>query len=267
MKAKPLDHPPETHDPSNNKAQWAYRAPTIINSLIVIMVAVSLLLSFGPKDLMLYFRVWGTLYTDRYLYIGSDFMSPVLFVSPLLTYIFLHGGWLHLFMNSVFLLAFGAPVAYRLMSDLKAFSPETIISPDTIVLTRPFRGSLLFLLFFLLAGVFSGIVFVALHFGNNASVVGASGSVSALMAAAIRIAIPVKGQGMMHTLGPILPLTDKRIVNFSAAIIGLNIFIGLFGRLIDPNGPAIAWDAHIAGYLFGLLVFPLFDWAAQSTNR
>ncbi|WP_421861820.1 rhomboid family intramembrane serine protease [Parvibaculum sp.] len=38
---------------------------------------------------------------------GADFWTPI-------TYTFLHGGWEHLIVNSVWLLAFGSPVAQRL---------------------------------------------------------------------------------------------------------------------------------------------------------
>jgi membrane associated rhomboid family serine protease len=49
----------------------------------------------------------------------------------------------------------------------------------------------------------------------------------------------------------------------SLAFVGLNLLaiIG-FGKFGEVG--AIAWEAHVGGYLFGLLAFGLFDSAAQN---
>ena len=39
---------------------------------------------------------------------------------------------------------------------------------------------------------------------------------------------------------------------------GTNIAFGLTGNAGTADG-AVAWDAHIGGFLAGLLLFPLFD--------
>ena len=56
---------------------------------------------------------------------------------------------------------------------------------------------------------------------------------------------------------PLLALfAERRFLSFTAVWFGTNLAIGLIGI---GNGMTIAWDAHIGGFLAGLLLFPLFD--------
>ena len=54
-------------------------------------------------------------------------------------------------------------------------------------------------------------------------------------------------------------LRDPRILAFLAVWFGLNVLLGL-GTLTIAEGEApIAWQAHIGGFLAGLLLFAAFD--------
>src|SRR4051812_16790952 len=64
----------------------------------------------------------------------------------LITYLFVHGGWGHLAMNSVSAFAFGPPVARFFGTSVKA--------------------AVGFFVFFLLCGIVSGLGYVALHWGG-----------------------------------------------------------------------------------------------------
>jgi len=224
---------------------WLHRAPVIVIGLMGVMVAVSIILAFGPKPQMFYLQFWGTLIPSRYVYAMTANINTLLLLLPPITYQFLHGGFLHLFFNTMFLLAFGTPVALRLID-----------------LAGNLKGSAIFLMFFLLSGVFAGMVFVLLHLNGPSSVIGASGSVSALMAAAIRVAMPMHRKPFETTpqsVAPILPITHPFVLRFTLAILMLNVLTGLAGNVFIPGGAQIAWDSHIAGYLFGLLGYPVFE--------
>jgi membrane associated rhomboid family serine protease len=54
-------------------------------------------------------------------------------------------------------------------------------------------------------------------------------------------------------------LRDSRIVVFLATWFGLNLLFGLIGVGSAGADQSIAWQAHIGGFLAGLLLFPLFD--------
>jgi membrane associated rhomboid family serine protease len=54
-------------------------------------------------------------------------------------------------------------------------------------------------------------------------------------------------------------LRDTRVLAFLGVWFGLNLFFGLFaGGGGFASGP-IAWEAHIGGFIAGLLLFPYFD--------
>lgn len=80
---------------------------------------------------------------------------------PFVSYIFLHGSLMHLLINCVWLVPFGAIVARRF-------------------------GGLLFFVFFLVCGIAGAATFLAFNWGSNDPVVGASGAISGLMAVGFR---------------------------------------------------------------------------------
>ena len=162
----------------------------------------------------------------------------------LLTYGLLHGSWLHLVTNLVWLAAFGSPVARRL-------GPGRFLS---------------------LMGL-STIGGALLHwFARELDVlplVGASAAVSGATAAAIRFvfapglrfgsladdavvrAIPAEPIGQLWR--------NSRAMLFIVFWFATNILFGAGLVPILGEETSIAWEAHIGGFLVGLLLFPLFD--------
>ena len=141
----------------------------------------------------------------------------------LVSAIFLHGDWTHVAMNAVALLAFGAPVARLLRGPV---------------------GALGFLAFFIVCGVIGSIGYA---FANPAGVGawGASGGVFGLIGGALRMATP---------RGPILPLTDRRVLIQAGAWAAISVFVGVIGLGAGGTGAGIAWEAHLAGLAAGLLL-------------
>ena len=162
-----------------------------------------------------------------------------------LTYAFLHADWSHLLFNGLWLAAFGSPVAWRF-------------------------GAARFLAFSALGAVAGAALHLAVHPQSMIPMVGASATVSALMAGATRFVFSAGGplrtfQGagpevFRRPAPPLgLALRDSRVAIFLAVWFGLNL---VFGLLPDGGGlasGAIAWEAHVGGFLAGLLLFPLFD--------
>ncbi len=100
--------------------------------------------------------------------------------------------------------------------------------------------------------------------------IGASAAVSGMMAAAIRFAFqphgPIalwqqKDERAYHI--PALPLIsalrDPRIIAFLVVWFGINLLFGLGSVPLVGEGQTVAWEAHIGGFLAGLLLFSLFD--------
>ena len=104
-------------------------------------------------------------------------------------------------------------------------------------------------------------------------VVGASGVVSGLMGAAARFVFSPSGrisrQFAHHNRRLSIPeaLSNRSVLVFSGIWFLTNFLIG-FGQIFGSvAGGAIAWEAHIGGFLFGFLFFPIFDVASAESRR
>src|SRR5260370_31272252 len=122
------------------------------------------------------------------------------------TYQFLHGGWVHLGVNMLSLAAFGAPVE-RLL------------------------GVRRFVLFYLSAGIVSGLVHVLLFSDSPDPVIGASGAISGVFGAVLML------MRQVGSLSSILPI--------AGIWIGLNVFFGIFGSTPRAGGGPRFRAAHI----------------------
>ena len=161
------------------------------------------------------------------------------------SYAFIHGDAMHLGVNTVWLLPFGSAVARRF-------------------------GSLRFIAFFAVTAAAGAAMHLATHQGAVVPMIGASAAISGFMAAAIRFAFQHGGPLSMFRTGadaayrvPAAPLTtalrDVRIIAFLAAWFGVNVLFGLGSLAIPGLDQAVAWEAHIGGFLAGLVLFALFD--------
>lgn len=214
------------------------RLPAVVAGLIAVLVGAHLMRVFefpGSGWLHLYGFVPAR-YSASYLAArGANAGSVIQQALPFVTYIFLHASWAHLAINSVWLLAFGPVVARRL-------------------------GVLVFLLFFLICGIAGAAVHLALNWGDPQPLIGASAAISGLMAAAFRIAF-VGPTGQIS--GPLAPIVSSRIILWTAIWIAVNIIVGKLGIGTGGGGELVAWQAHIGGYIAGLLLVGLFDSLAR----
>lgn len=160
----------------------------------------------------------------------------------LVTYAFLHGSWTHVILNSVWLLAFGAPLASRF-------------------------GAVRFTVFFFVCAVGGAVAHYLSAPMDVIPMIGASGAISGCMGAAMRFAFNVRGglfggPASVH-LAPADSLAgvfrNRRAMLFAGAWFATNILFGVLARPLGISESAIAWQAHIGGFIAGLLLFGLFD--------
>jgi membrane associated rhomboid family serine protease len=135
-------------------------------------------------------------------------------LSPL-THMALHGGWLHIIMNAFMLAAFGSGV-------------------------ERWIGARKMLLICLISGFCGAAFHYLLNSNSPAPMIGASGALSGLFAAAL--VMLGRGQREMGGKYGMLP--------FAILWIGLSIGFGMMG---GPDGSLIAWAAHVGGFLGGFL--------------
>ena len=152
-------------------------------------------------------------------------------VLRLFSALFLHADWIHLLGNLVFLLIFGLP-AERVM------------------------GGWRFLILFLLGGAVANLAAVLAIGAPDRVIIGASGAVSAVIGAYLAL-FPGARLGVVLPLG--LFLEFVRVPAF--LLIGLWALLQVGFAYAGPAFGAVAWPAHIAGFLFGI-VFALLTKAA-----
>ena len=155
----------------------------------------------------------------------------------LVTSLFLHGSWPHVLMNSVAALAFGPPVA-RLMG-------------------LNLRGAAVFFLFYLVCGVVGMLGFALTTPHDAEAAIGASGAISGLLGAASRI---IQGRGRIG------PMFGRTVIGMAVAWAIVNVALGVSGLTPGAMGMPVAWQAHLAGYLAGVLLVGPFARLAGRTD-
>ena len=167
---------------------------------------------------------------------GALFWTPI-------TYAFLHADWVHLFVNITWMAAFGGALARRF-------------------------GALRFIVLSLVSAVAGVALHFLLHHEDRSLVIGASAAVSGMVAATARFAFspggPLGGdrpEGAFRVPAePLLSaLRNGRAIAFILVWFGVNLVFGLVGGFAPGVSGPIAWEAHVGGFLAGLLCFPLLD--------
>ena len=210
--------------------------PVATRGIIGVNILVFLLQMTQGEDLERFIYTYG-LVPARYSIpeVAAHFTSGEQ-VLALFSFMFLHGGFLHLLGNMWFLHIFGDNVEDRM-------------------------GSTRFLLFYLLCGWASGFVQLWTNWTSAVPTIGASGAIAGVMGAYL-ILFP---KARIITLIPILFIPYFIEI---PAIIFLGIwflFQFFYASLPGPEGGGgIAWWAHIGGFVFGMIAVKLFSRLPES---
>jgi membrane associated rhomboid family serine protease len=213
------------------------RLPMGVGILAGLLLALYAALSFVPSALYDYvlinFAFIPARYSPAFLAAHNADAGPLAARAlPFVTYIFLHGSWTHVIINTVWLLAFGPVVSRRF-------------------------GVWRFLAFFLLCGIAGAAVQLACNWGSTDPVIGASAAISGLMGAAFRL-LGRDGGGVFRPQA-MAPIFSRQILLISLVWVVINVVAGLTGLGAGPGVQLIAWQAHLGGYAAGLLLAGLFD--------
>lgn len=178
-------------------------------------------LTLGERELTQFFLDYGVI--PREISDRQDLWT-------LLTSMFLHGGWLHLAGNMLFLWIFGDNV-------------EDIM------------GHARYLIFYLLCGVGAGLAQVVANPDSTVPTIGASGAISGLLAAYL-VCFP---QGRILT-GVFIGFLITTVMVPAWMMIGYWFVLQLISGVVSlgPDTAAteggVAWWAHIGGFAAGLLL-------------
>ena len=156
-----------------------------------------------------------------------------LVTSPV-TYALLHGSWAHVGINSLWLAVFGAPLAARI-------------------------GANRFLAFFVVTAFAAALLHFVLNHDSISPLIGASGAVSGFTAAAARFGFSRPQNSHSGFVGAPFSLAETFSNRTSVSFILIWFAINFLPAIITFGDTNIAWQAHIGGFVAGLLLLPLFD--------
>jgi membrane associated rhomboid family serine protease len=200
------------------------RFPYVNITLIIITIAVFIYqLGLGQRGQVELFFTYGVVPKHFLILLRAPWRAGLWL--PLFSSIFLHGGWFHLLGNMLYLWVFGDNVEDKM-------------------------GHAPYLLFYLVAGAAGGLTHVFLNIQSTMPTIGASGAIAGILGAYLFL-VP---RSKVLTLIPIgfflttveVPGTLFLFLWFFLQVI--NAFV-----LISPGAQAVAWGAHIGGFIFGLI--------------
>ncbi|MFF3374470.1 rhomboid family intramembrane serine protease [Streptomyces sp. NPDC002680] len=186
--------------------------------LFVIGPASGLNPGYGTGDALLaaqraYFRRWGVVPADLFAGAPRATLTPA-------TALFVHGSWVHLLGNMLFLYVFGAMTEERL-------------------------GHLEFALFYLGCGYLALLGYAAANAGSQQTLVGASGAISAILGAFLYLFPGAR----VTSLFPFLFFLPLRFPAWLTLPFWATLQWVAAGRA--SSGPGVAYLAHVVGFGLG----------------
>jgi membrane associated rhomboid family serine protease len=206
--------------------------PVITVSIIVINALVFVLELAG-----------GEPFVQRWSVIPANIVAGQHWVT-ILTAMFMHGGWMHIIGNMVFLWAFGPEIEDAM-------------------------GPVRYLAFYLLGGLVAFLAQIAVASSSAVPNLGASGAIAAVMGGFL-ITYPRDRIKTLLLLGWFVTVT----VIPAAVLIGIWFLIQLVSQVgsvvAAQAGGGVAYMAHVGGFIFGAVTARLFEdrrrIAAQTRN-
>ncbi len=216
--------------------------PIVVYTLIVANVYV-FVRELAAPDTDAFINAFATIPFDitHNIYLAPP--SPALPLLTIATAMFLHGSFLHIFFNMLFLFVFGPDIEYLC-------------------------GHLRFLLLYLICGIAGGLSMISIGPGSHVPEIGASGAIAGILGAYI-INFP---RADINTIVPVgcLPLF-LRLPAFLVIGVWAGVqFVHGFGSLSDKVSSeqgGTAYFAHIGGFCAGVLLIGFFRVRSATGQR
>jgi membrane associated rhomboid family serine protease len=152
-------------------------------------------------------------------------------VLPLFTSMFLHGGWMHLLGNMLFLFIFGDNVEDKF-------------------------GHFRYLLFYLLAGLAAAFTQIYFNASSEVPMIGASGAIAGVMGAYV-LMFPTARITTLIFIIIFIKIIELPAYLFLGLWFLMQIFSGVMSLGIGGDAGGVAWWAHIGGFAIGVLSVPV----------
>jgi rhomboid family protein len=203
----------------------------IVNIALIILNVLAFLLELGQgseRALQSFITAWGVVPREYVIHQDLPPHIPLPYWSTLITSMFLHGGWMHLGGNMLYLWIFGDNIERAM-------------------------GSARYLIFYLVCGLVGGVAHIWFSGGSTVPSVGASGAISGVLG----------GYLLLFPQNRVRVLTRGGIASVPAIVVlGFWIVIQLISQVGSiaqtSEGGGVAYMAHIGGFAAGLLLVKFF---------
>jgi rhomboid family protein len=204
--------------------------PYVTYLIIALNVLVFLLEITRPSEAALqsFFMKWAVVPKEYALHTDLPPQIPFPFWFTLISSMFLHGGWMHLIGNMLFLWVFGDNVEDR-------------------------WGHLKFFIIYIICGIAAGLTHIFFNLNSSLPSLGASGAISGILGAYL----------VLFPKNRIRVLSRVGIVTVPAIVmLGFWILIQFISQMSEMGHTAqssgVAYWAHIGGFLAGIIFAFLF---------
>ena len=207
------------------------RGAGLVTIALIVLNVLAFFVELGQGSegaLQSFITSWGVV--PREYSVGHDIPPtiPLPYWSTLITSMFLHGGWMHLGGNMLYLWIFGDNLE-RVM------------------------GAAKYVVFYIVCGIAAGLAHILFAGGSAVPSVGASGAISGVLG----------GYLLMFPNNRVKVLTRGGVASVPALVVlGMWIVIQLVSQLGSiaetSQGGGIAYMAHIGGFVAGMALVKLF---------
>jgi len=207
----------------------SHNFPIVTHSIITVNVMVYFFEMTQGQNLELFLYIYGLVPARYSIPHVAAYFTTGQQLFALFSFMFLHGGFWHLLGNMWSLYIFGDNIEDRL-------------------------GPLRYLLFYLLCGLTSGLAHLIFNLSSNVPTIGASGAIAGVMGAYF----------ILYPRSKILTLVPIIFIPYFLEIpafffLGIWLFFQLLNAAGSNGAGAIAWWAHIGGFVFGIIFLKILD--------
>ena len=198
------------------------RFPFVTLILITLNILVFLYQIFSPQGLQYFVFKMGAIPYEITHFTMVTHIPRIFPPLTLLTSLFLHGSFLHLFGNMLYLWIFGNNI-------------------------EDFLGPFRFILFYLLSGLGASLVHVVFHPASLIPMIGASGAIAGILGAYFLLYPGARVLTLVFIWIQPIPAFFILGLWFIAQVMNIGI------------GGGVAWFAHIGGFLIGIVLIRIYS--------
>jgi len=201
--------------------------PIVTRALVIANTALFIFMLFLGERTEMLINTFGYV-PARLLHPAAYGYSGFEVAVTLITSLFLHGGFIHLFGNMIYLWVFGGPVEDAL-------------------------GHGRYFLFFIVAGAIGSLAHTVIFPQSTIPSIGASGSIAGILGAFLVL----RPRALIVTLFPLVvywAMAEIRAALFLPVWFAMQFFNGFLSMAAaqrTQEAAGVAWWAHIGGFLFG----------------